>query len=127
MCLEGIVRFLNSKVPALARRGLPAPPEVGPVAVHAAPVTTSTVVVAVDVGKKESAVPVTDAARDRLLKPRLGCPMTAPALREVIRTTQQLTPVGAQVKVGIEARGTITGRCSRRRRGPPGGSCSSSS
>lgn len=73
--------------------------------VHAAAVTTSTVVVAVDVGKNEFAVSVTDAARARLLKPRLGCPMTASALREVIRTIEQLTPAGAQVKVGIEAAG----------------------
>ena len=73
--------------------------------VHAAPVTSSTVVVAVDVGKNEFAVSVTDAARAKLLKPRLGCPMTAPGLREVIRTIQQLTPVGAQVKVGVEAAG----------------------
>lgn len=73
--------------------------------VHAAPVTPATVVVAVDVGKNEFAVSVTDIARTRLFKPRLSCPMTAPALREVIRTIQQLAPVGAQVKVGIEAAG----------------------
>ena len=70
--MEGTVRFLNSKVPALARRGLPAPPEVGPVVVHAAPVTASTVVVAIDVGKNEFAFSVTDVARTKLLKPRLG-------------------------------------------------------
>jgi len=40
--------------------------------VHAAPVTSSTVVVAVDVGKNEFAISATDAARKRLLKPRLG-------------------------------------------------------
>ena len=73
--------------------------------VHAAPVTTATVVVAIDVGKNEFAVSVTDASRNRMLKPRLGCPMTAPALREVIRTIEQLTPIGAQFKVGIEAAG----------------------
>src|SRR3546814_2049875 len=78
--------------PALTRRGLPAPPEVGPVVVHAASVTASTVVVAVDVGKNEFAVSATDAARVTLLKPRLGCPMTAPALREVIHAIQQLMP-----------------------------------
>jgi hypothetical protein len=57
--LEGTVRFLNAKVPALLRRGLPAPPEVGLVVVQAAPVTPSTIVVAVDVGKNEFAVSVT--------------------------------------------------------------------
>ena len=73
--------------------------------VHAAPVTASTVVVAIDVGKNEFAVSVTDAARTELLKPRLGCPMTAPSLREVVDTIQRLLPAEAQVKVGIEAAG----------------------
>jgi len=75
------------------------------VVVHAAPVTRSTVVVAIDVGKNEFAVAVTDAARARLLKPRLGCPMTASSLRGVIETIQRLLPPGAQVRVGIEAAG----------------------
>ena len=73
--------------------------------VHAAPVTSSTVVVAIDVGKNEFAVSVTDAARSRLLKPRLGCPMTGPSLREVVDTIRQLLPAEALVKVGIEAAG----------------------
>lgn len=73
--------------------------------VHAAPVTPSTVVVAIDVGKNEFAVSVTDAARTKLLRPRLACPMTAPSLREVITTVRRLVPVDAQVKVGIEAAG----------------------
>jgi len=42
------------------------------VAVHAAPVTSSTVVVAVDVGKTEFAFAVTDASRALLLKPKTG-------------------------------------------------------
>jgi hypothetical protein len=62
-------------------------------------------VVAIDVGKNEFAVAVTDAARARLLKPRLGCPMTASSLRGVIETIQRLLPPGAQVRVGIEAAG----------------------
>jgi transposase len=103
--LEGTVRFLNAKVPALLRRGLPAPPEVGLVVVQAAPVTASTIVVAVDVGKNEFAVSVTDATRAVLLKPRLGCPMTAPALRQVVADVERLLPPQAQVKVGIEAAG----------------------
>jgi transposase len=62
-------------------------------------------VVAVDVGKNEFAVSVTDAARSQLLKPRLGCPMTAPSLRQVIDTIRRLLPADARVKVGIEAAG----------------------
>ena len=73
--------------------------------VQAAPVTSSTIVVAVDVGKNEFAVSVTDATRSVLLKPRLGCPMTSPALRAVVRDVQRLLPPLAQVKVGIEAAG----------------------
>ena len=73
--------------------------------VHAAPVTASTVAVAIDVGKNEFAVSVTDAARSTLLKPRLGCPMTAPSLREVLDTERRLLPTDARVKVGIEAAG----------------------
>jgi transposase len=75
------------------------------VVVHAAPVTASTVAVAVDVGKNEFAVSVTDATRQKLLKPRLGCPMTAPSLRQVLDTIRRLLPADARVKVGIEAAG----------------------
>ncbi len=73
--------------------------------VQAAPVTASTIVVAVDVGKNEFAVSVTDASRSVLLKPRLGCPMTAPSLRQVVQDVQRLLPPQARVKVGIEAAG----------------------
>jgi transposase len=75
------------------------------VVVHAAPVMASTVVVAIDVGKNEFAVSVTDATRRRLLKPRLGCPMTAPSVREVVDSIGRLLPADAHVKVGIEAAG----------------------
>jgi transposase len=75
------------------------------VVVQVAPVTASTIVVAVDVGKNEFAVSVTDAARTVLLKPRLACPMTAPSLRQVVSQVQALLPVDARVKVGIEAAG----------------------
>jgi transposase len=78
---------------------------VGLVVLQAAPVTASTIVVAVDVGKNEFAVSVTDAARKLLLKPRLGCPMTAPALQQVVQDIDRLLPPQAQVKVGIEAAG----------------------
>jgi transposase len=68
-------------------------------------VTSSTVAVAIDVGKNEFAVSVTDAARNRLLKPLLGCPMTAPSVQDVVVKITRLLPVGAAVKVGIEAAG----------------------
>src|SRR4051794_7951148 len=67
--------------------------------------TMSTVVVAIDVGKNEFAVSVTDVARRRLLKPQLGVPMTAPSLRRVVDTIRRLLPADAEVKVGIEAAG----------------------
>ena len=73
--------------------------------VHAAPTTMSTVVVAIDVGKNEFAVSVTDAARTKLLKPRLGCPMTGSSVRDVVGTVQRLLPPDALVKIGIEAAG----------------------
>ena len=72
---------------------------------HAAQVTPSTVVVAIDVGKNEFAVSVTDAARTELVKTRLGCAMTAPSVGEVIGMIQRVLPVAARVKVGIEAAG----------------------
>lgn len=73
--------------------------------VHAVSVTPLTIVVAVDVGKNEFAVSVTDAARRKLLKARLGCPMTAPSVRDVIGRITRVLPAGAVVKVGIEAAG----------------------
>lgn len=73
--------------------------------VQACPVTASTVVVAVDVGKTEFAFSVTDASRALLLKPRTGCPMTGPSLAQVVREVQAVLPDGARVKVGIEAAG----------------------
>jgi transposase len=68
-------------------------------------VTLSTVAVAIDVGKNEFAASATDASRRVLLKPQLGCPMTAPALRQVIDQVSVLLGPGATVKVGIEAAG----------------------
>jgi transposase len=75
------------------------------VAIQAAPITSSTVVVAVDVGKTEFAFSVTDASRTPLLKPRTGCPMTGPTLAQVVADIVQVLPVDAVVKVGIEAAG----------------------
>jgi transposase len=73
--------------------------------VHVAPLSASTVVVAVDVGKNEFAVSVTDADRIPLMKPRVGCPMTAPSLQMVRAAIEAVVPVGSRVKVGIEAAG----------------------
>lgn len=73
--------------------------------VLAAGVTSSTVVVAVDVGKTEFAFSVTDATRTSLLKPRTGCSMTGPSVAQVVADISKVLPTGAVVKVGIEAAG----------------------
>jgi transposase len=73
--------------------------------VHVAPLSSSLVVVAVDVGKNEFAVSVTSADRSQLMKSRLGCPMTAPSLREVRAAIEAVMPPAARVRVGIEAAG----------------------
>lgn len=73
--------------------------------VQAAPVTSSTVVVAVDVGKAEFAFSVTDVSRTSLVKPRTGCPMTGPSLAQVVGEIGRVLPAGAVVKVGVEAAG----------------------
>jgi transposase len=75
------------------------------VVVQAARVTSSTVVVAVDVGKTEFAFSVTDVTRSSLLKPRTGCAMTGPSLAQVVADIGQVLPADAVVKVGIEAAG----------------------
>ncbi len=74
---------------------------------QAARVTSSTAVVAVDVGKTEFAFSVTDGARTSLLKPRTGCPMTGPSLAQVVADIGQVLPDDAVVKVGIEAAGHV--------------------
>lgn len=73
--------------------------------VQAAPVTPSTVVVAVDVGKTEFAFSVTDTRRVLLFKPRTGCPMTGSSLAKIVAEINGVLPVGSRVKVGIEAAG----------------------
>ncbi len=72
--------------------------------VHAAPVVSSTVLLAIDVGKSSLAWSLTDASRARLLGP-VECAMTGPALREVIARVEGKLAVGARVKVGVEAAG----------------------
>lgn len=73
--------------------------------VQACPVTSSTVVVAVDVGKTEFAFSVIDSSRVVLLEPRTGCPMTGPSLALVVAEIARVIPIDAVVKVGIEAAG----------------------
>lgn len=73
--------------------------------VHAAPATSSTVVVAVDVGKTTVALSVTDAARRRLLGP-VDFEMTSPGLAGVLAGVRAVLPsTDAVVKVGVEAAG----------------------
>lgn len=60
---------------------------------HAAPVVSSSVVVAVDVGKNVFALSVTDGARRSLMTP-VDCAMTAPALREVVGRVLAVLPEG---------------------------------
>ena len=103
--MEGTVRFSPTEGPASARPDLLAPPEVGLVVVQAAPVTASTVVVAVDVGKTDFAFSVTDVSRWLLLKPRISCPITGPSLRQVVDDITCVLPDEVRVKVGIEAAG----------------------
>lgn len=72
--------------------------------VHAAPVVSSTLLLAVDVGKSSFAWSLTDASRARLLGP-VECAMTGPALRDVVARVEGKLPTGARVKVGVEAAG----------------------
>lgn len=73
--------------------------------VHAVPVTSSTVVVAVDVGKTCVALSVTDTGRHRLLGP-VEFTMTAPALSAVVeRIVKVLPDTDVLVKIGVEAAG----------------------
>jgi transposase len=73
--------------------------------VHAAPVTSSTVVVAVDVGKTSVALSVTDAQRHRLLGP-VEFAMTRSALTATVGQVRGvLSCPHVPVKVGVEACG----------------------
>ena len=72
--------------------------------VVAAPVSSSTVVVAVDVGKNCVALSVTDAGRHRLFGP-VEFAMTRPALERVVARIGAVLPADGAVKVGVEAAG----------------------
>lgn len=72
--------------------------------VHVAPVTSSTIVVAVDVGKTSAMFSVTDAARHRLVGPSEFA-MTGPGLTAAAARATAVVPPGGRVKVGVEAAG----------------------
>ena len=72
--------------------------------VHTAPVTGSTIVVAVDVGKTSAMVSVTDAARQRLMRP-VEFAMTRSGLGAATERVFSVVPSGSQIVVGVEAAG----------------------
>ena len=72
--------------------------------VHGAPVTSSTIVVAVDVGKTSAMLSATDNGRHRVLGP-FEFTMTQSGLVAAVGRVSAVIPSGAQVKVGIEAAG----------------------
>lgn len=74
------------------------------VSVHVAPVTSSTIVVAVDVGKTSALFSVTDAGRHRLIGP-LEFAMTGSGLAAAAARAAAVVPSAARVKVGVEAAG----------------------
>jgi transposase len=74
------------------------------VSVHAAPVTSSTIVVAVDVGKTSAMASATDSARVRVLSP-VEFAMTRSGLAATVSQISAVVPAFAQVKVGVEAAG----------------------
>ena len=72
--------------------------------VHVAPVTSSTIVVAVDVGKTSAVFCVTDAARQQLIGPTEFA-MTRSGLMTAAGRTGAVVPPQARVKVAVEAAG----------------------
>lgn len=72
--------------------------------VHTAPVTSSTIIVAVDVGKTSAMLSVTDGARKRLLGP-VEFVMTRSGLAAAAQQVVAVMPPFGQVKVGVEAAG----------------------
>ena len=72
--------------------------------VHVAPVTSSTIVVAVDVGKSSALLSVTDASRHRLFGPSEFV-MNRTGLAAVTAEATASIPLSGQVKVGVEAAG----------------------
>ena len=72
--------------------------------VHAAPVTSSTIVVAVDVGKTSAMLLATDETRKRVLGP-VEFAMTRSGLSATVHRVNAVVAPSAQVKVGVEAAG----------------------
>ncbi len=72
--------------------------------VQIAPVTLSTIVVAVDVGKTSAMLSVTDGARKRLLDP-VEFAMNRSGLAAAVQRAMAVVPLSAQVKAGVEAAG----------------------
>jgi transposase len=72
--------------------------------VQIAPVTSSTIVVAVDVGKTSAVFSVTDTARHQLVAPSEFA-MTRSGLSAVAARVRAVVPASGQVKIGIEAAG----------------------
>src|ERR1700731_603261 len=72
--------------------------------VHLAPVMSSTIVVAVDVGKTSVMLSATDSDRRRVFGP-VECAMTRSELAATVHRVSAVVPRSAQVKVGIEAAG----------------------
>ena len=72
--------------------------------VHVAPVTSSTIVVAVDVGKTSAMLSVTDSGRKRVFGP-VEFAMTRSGLGGTVGRVSAVVPSLAQVKVGVEAAG----------------------
>jgi transposase len=94
------------------------------VSVQAA-LSSSTVVVAVDVGKRSFAVSVSTADRQRLLGP-VDCAMTRPALDRLVEQVRTVLPAdGVSVRVGVEAAGHYHQPLIQRPAGRLAGSCGS--
>lgn len=72
--------------------------------VQTAPVTSSTIVVAVDVGKTSAMLSVTDGVRKRLLGP-VEFAMNRSGLAAAAQRVMAVVSSSAQVKVGVEAAG----------------------
>lgn len=72
--------------------------------VHAAPTASSTIVVAVDVGKATAAVSAADATRHRLFGP-VDIAMTRSELTTLVDRLIDCFPLSRQFKVGIEVAG----------------------
>jgi transposase len=72
--------------------------------VQTAPVTSSTIVVAVDVGKTSAMLSVTDSARTRLFGP-FEFVMSRSGLTAVVQRVLAVVPPSGQVKLSVEAAG----------------------